>query len=780
MSTLINPRGSGGNTGDQGLDALKNPFKLPGRFASSAVTSIDDIARGIFRAGGAILSDNIAEPARWAWSGVTGGDHTPWNDGGDFHLSTYEDLLKPVGQSFLRTGQLLEDVALAPTAIWDEDRRQSLLGHAQEFNDDPFFFMLEHVGNVAIGSSVVSAPARAGITAAAKGAGRAGQAQAAATSLRPFAGRGTRREARQTTRELAQQARGEGRRFSAPQVASFAGDIVGHPYWTLGSNINRSRFMTQVRDPQAFTRTPELDATPVQREAPLREHVLEDLDVYTDPMAPAPGAGRVGTEGPSRTSAGEMHNPLDDLQADIFAQQQAVSNRPTGTSTDPGVVQTSLDSIAQGIGHSLESMRQSRGYQRFFAPDVKAARKIGEDTHKGIVPGQGRVAEAARRELFELNETLPDGQGGMLSREQVGDLANRRKLDPTRTEQFFLSNVRELRNRPDAAEFATLLDELPMERITPATAVGRAHEVASGRRTLGDTVNPEQLANSIERVVDEAYRRAEGDASVANDLLRDWLPDVDPVSLSLVGLNAIENVRGMGPNSLTSALADYVTMDRFAQTNMRAQAALREAGRDLPLSDQARFRIPDEHMVSWERLNDTERRLFERAAEQYRDVVARRREPYLIERGDILPGGTRAGLSPDQPTRFPETLEELPLTPETRRSIAAAQEDLAAAKQRVEKRTGKIEELEARGEPIFQRSQYSSVHGQTSLLHSVGTGETRPPILGLRIFRVLVEHRRVLSMSWLRLSGVLLSKLWLRLSNLLRENLVGSLSMWVI
>ncbi len=94
-------------------DESPSVLGLPGRFVKGAFTSVDDILRGLGRAGGAVFSDAILEPIRGV---LPGGDPGFWRneDGPGFRSSTYEDLLKPIGQSFANTVDTIGDIAFLP------------------------------------------------------------------------------------------------------------------------------------------------------------------------------------------------------------------------------------------------------------------------------------------------------------------------------------------------------------------------------------------------------------------------------------------------------------------------------------------------------------------------------------------------------------------------------------------------------------------------------------------------------------------------------------------
>ncbi len=111
-----------------------------------------------------------------------------------------------------------------------------------QFNEDPFNFLLEHVGNVAIVGGLAAKPAQLGI-AASRGAIPKG---AVAGGMRPFAGAGTRA----TAREATQAAAAEGSR--AAKATMVTSDIIGHPYRSAARGVKGSRAGQLLKNPDAF------------------------------------------------------------------------------------------------------------------------------------------------------------------------------------------------------------------------------------------------------------------------------------------------------------------------------------------------------------------------------------------------------------------------------------------------------------------------------------------------------------------------------------------------
>lgn len=311
-----------------------------------------------------------------------------------------------------------------------------------------------------------------------------------------------------------------------------------------------------------------------------------------------------------------------------------------------------IDLSANEIGLALQRIKESPGFERAFGPDAKMSRFIRSDFIKSVTHGDGTIAN-------QLEELIS---------EQVGNRNLQRRWDPARTEQLFMRDLDNLAKRPDAPKYADLIADFRNDRPTLRTAPKRAGEVLIGSESLGQYHTPEVLVRRVDRVLEYAREASNGDQALLDATLRDLLPGVEPMGMYLMALNGIERLKGLPDNSLTGALGDYVTMDRFGELNRRAQQAL---GDKAAAVTGERFSLPPEALgVDLTTLPAEHQRLFHEAAAQYRQELGRQREPLLLEEGVIRSrAGSRAGLAANEPTRFSSELDDLPLDPSTRSRV---------------------------------------------------------------------------------------------------------------
>lgn len=618
------------------LPGIKSAATLPFRYIADAFKSTDDIFRGLGRAAGAVLSDVIAEPVRGI---APGGKPGWWRDPetGQRGSSVYKDVLTPVGHSFKETGKLGLD--LSPLAgayratVGDEnieDQLSRVTSRVKEFDENPFIFTLEHLGNVAIAGAAASIPLRGGIGAA---RGAITPAQAVKGSTRPFAGAEARRLAWDATRAGA----AEG---SLPaQLTLATSEVIAHPYRSAWRKARTSNTLNLIKDP----------AFKVDSITGTGQRVNNRGDILDSP--PPDASMRLDDISPEMKSAKESAaNEVRAEQSTTKILESAVETRPL----------TNSESMGRAIGEKLEDMRMSEGYQRYFGSDASQSRKIVEDLRKGISTGLGNIAESLRNKFGDIETPW-------------GNMALRRSFDPSRNERVFVRNIRNMHKRKDSETLGSLIDDVSLEGINIGNRVQRGLNVASGKRVVGETLDASGLYNRVLRVIDEGKTRAEATGQPLPDILRDLMPDMDPQSLYLLGLQAAEKVTNLPEGSLTSALSDYVTMDKFGDLNRKAQQVMKDSGVDVPQGIGSRYRLPDEHLgVDINALPAETQRLFYDTAANYREYLANVREPRLIGEGVIPEAGARVGRQADEPTRFPLELEDLPLTKAWREKLEKA------------------------------------------------------------------------------------------------------------
>lgn len=513
--------------------ALSGAFQLP-----------DFLLRGIFKLGQATLTDT----ERAAHQGLRAmGVETDRGNRALEREALGPELLKGIGESFANTSSAIRDVSYVPNLLQGAVEEGSLSGafsraneafgqRAQEFSDDPAMFALEHVGNVAIGGALAAKPAQLG-TAASRGVLTGAEA---IQGLRPLAGRGSRRIARDLVSQEATLARQaghtltpfRGERATSSQVINLMDNAISHPYITAGRKIGQG--------------------------------------------------GRVLNQTPY-----------------------------------------------------VSRIRESDAFRKAFNPEVREARHIVRDRDSSMPYGVGRIANAANR-----------------TTDVTGNINLRRRYDPSRTERMFLRDINNLSKRNDAGRFRNLINDLPLDRVTGSSIPGRISEVISGERAIGQVISPDDLITQAHRVIEEARVKSANNPSptAMTEALKDILPGVDPMGLHLMALDAADIARGVPQGTLSGALSDFITMDRFGDLNRQAQAAMRGLDNVTP----ERFRLPDDALnVNINSLPQKVQDIFYDAAGQHRRNQATLREPTLRDAGVLSEtDGTRIGLSAEQPTRF--------------------------------------------------------------------------------------------------------------------------------
>lgn len=355
---------------------------------------------------------------------------------------------------------------------------------------------------------------------------------------------------------------------------------------------------------------------------------------------------------------------------------QEPKNQAVGV--DPARDLNMLDRFAQRVGQTLEDVRKSETYQRRFGEEARTMRRLGRELREGEAAGTGHLAEQVSNKLGR----------------QVGSRHIRRKLEPDFTERTFLRDVKNMQKRlkeGKAGQYAGVIkriqEHLDIDELNIRNVAGRTGQVLRGQRAVGQTVTPEQLFNNIRAVIDEVKREGMPPGEVGR-VLDDILPDVDPLSVHLLGLNAIERMRGLPDDSLTSALIDSLEMGKYGELGRRAQ----RAGAEAP----ERFRrSPEELEVDLDALRPAERQMFDDALTEYRRQL-QTREPRMVEEGLIPEAGTRLGRSVDEPTQFSTELGDLNLTRTQRGSLRKLSREKKKAGTKVENLAARRDALQPR------------------------------------------------------------------------------------
>lgn len=671
-----------------------NPLSFVGDVFRGVGSAVSGIARGIGRVGASIWDDTVGQ----VFQGIIPGGSPGWwradHDSpiGSKGSAVYENVLVPVAKSMANTVDTIGDLSFVLNPkLWTEGPSAAgaeWMDRVQEFRDDPVGFSLEHIGNISLTGSLVATPMRLGIAASRGAIPKA----AVSAGLRPRAGRAYRTTAREATKQAAK----EGVRQA--KVADFLGDVVGHPYRTAWGKLRDSRAVHLFRSPSDPV-TGVRKTTDNLGESNAPESItLEDLNqesIFAKDARRSAQAAR--TDIPSDdfvTTAGEA---LADVESQI-AQHQAVSqvadNIPSDIATDPGARLNAFERLAQAAGYVVEDIRKSRGYQATFAKPVREARHIRDGLREGILKGTGVVAES-----------LKSVSKGRL--QEIGNVNLRKKWDPARNERLLIRDLRNLSKREDASRWINVIENVDLDNVTGSRRIGRAGEVLSGKRASGQSLDAEGLVQAIDTVIQEARRQAnEAGGLPLETILKEMLPGVDPMGLHLLALNAVENLHGLPKDSLTAALIDRLELDKWADTNRRAQQALAEAGVELPPALTNRFRIPQQELgVDLNALPDQAKRFMDEALEQYRQELGSGREPLLVEEGLIPQGGTRIGQAGTEPTKMPTRLEDLPLTSDYRARLRAAETNKDVRRRAVENIEEKLKALEESGRPTMVRRE---------------------------------------------------------------------------
>lgn len=159
-------RSGGGRRRPRPLEGLglDDPSNRPGflsRFTSDLGLIGKTLLPGLGNMVGAVLSDTVGRAARAV---------VPGGSDGTERLASWDEVIKPMGESIADTAKLSMDVMASPAAALPgklgDPFREALIGHARDFNENPGLFTVEHLGNAALVGSVAARP----LSSAARGA----------------------------------------------------------------------------------------------------------------------------------------------------------------------------------------------------------------------------------------------------------------------------------------------------------------------------------------------------------------------------------------------------------------------------------------------------------------------------------------------------------------------------------------------------------------------------------------------------------------------------------
>ena len=419
------------------------------------------------------------------------------------------------------------------------------------------------------------------------------------------------------------------------------------------------------------------------------EGLFNDLEIQyekaldADPVT-GTGLGGDNTGQLSSTTPGERSGLMESL-GELLSSEEGSLNifGPRNKVSAGGNRFGPLDMGANEVGLLLDKITSSSEFEAVFGKDVRSARRLMHDLRESLVTGRGEIGQETQ---------------GMVGNE-VGTQNLRRQWDPSRVERLFLRDLDNLGKRGDG-KYTDLVEYLESERPSASSLPLRGAQVATGGRVVGQTLNPTQLVDRVTRVLDEAKREAGGDPTIMGNVLEEMLPGVDPMGMYLIGLNAIEKAKNLPANSLTSALGDFITMDRFGDINRRAQQSLGDKAAGVT---GERFTLPsDELGVDLSTFTPKEQSLFYDAATEYRRQGLQR-EQTLVTEGQIPEGGTRLGRSPEETTIYGTTLDDLPLDRATSARIELTRLAKENQSDTVQGLLDEIGELEGSGRPTMSR-----------------------------------------------------------------------------
>lgn len=471
---------------------------------------------GLANMGGAVLSDVVASPVRAL---VPGGRE------GYEGSQILSQIAQPLVESFAGTAQLVGSLPLALVPGGGGDSSRERLGQAgRAFSDNPGLFALEHVGNVALGGSLVSRPLAAGARSA---AGLTKPTKASVASQRPatllddapgVSRSSVRAHRRAQLTEIADSA-GPGQNLARAAIASR--DIVGRPY-------------TAVLRRGIDTRLPGLTSAGLPR-ASLSEIAGQVRDASPTGTRLADGSMNYSPIEPTSPIARKLRSVADQPLPQALAQQVGSGARGARRLTE-GM----MDQVRRGIGerardthvgrtsdlHNQLRMARREGLQGWDDPALDLPR------WDKVTPEQAaRAAEVLSRMPDEALPTRSDGAPSHLARQRdelVLDLYERAAgLEPGAVSEQLRMDLelqqragtrqidqaegvriaqRELQQAVDEGKIAPeVLEGLPSDMVVPEAQLAPAAQ----RRNRPDYVNEAMERIRREHTVGESRLRRE-------------------------------------------------------------------------------------------------------------------------------------------------------------------------------------------------------------------------------------------------------------------------------
>lgn len=482
-----NPSGSGYGTGT----GTSRPRNLPDN-----ITDPRDIDRpGIVSRFGsdlAAITRNLF-PALWTIGSAVPRDigRTLTGDIMDEGSSTVDDVLAPMGESFLNT------LSLTNPLKWGE--------HAKEFSDNPGFFAIEHVGNVALAGAAVSAPLRAGARAAAQVPKKAAPGRPRLEQIKKIEeaggpGAGLAKSARVSRDVVSHPYLTAGRKTldaRVPKLTALSGGGV-RPLSELERNASLRETFRQVREGSPYN-----EWTPQQKDAAQLRTLRGERDTLRSELEGLPPEERVGSE--LAESLARTERSLADLESRHAGDLEALEQtRLTPLRSDE---MTPMASALRDVADSSTG----QWFGNFVGATPRAAKRLIRDlnddttqTSMEIMAQRDPVARrsVATRNLELLRREMPDEMAA------AGiELPPKAKLGAM-DDATLLSNLEKVRDTPQLLEnLPNLQKTIDISILDTFERVNNLPEGALRNRLYDDLTLTPRLAETVRSVNREARAR---------------------------------------------------------------------------------------------------------------------------------------------------------------------------------------------------------------------------------------------------------------------------------
>ena len=507
--------------GTGGSSATKRPTDLNKRgFASRFASDIKDIGvmlpRALLGMAGAVGSDTVMRAGRAV---VPGG-----STGFDYGSQSWDQIVKPVGESFINTGALLGTAAASP---FSADARDRMGEFGEEASANPGFFLIEHLGNLAIGGSIAAQPLKAGARQAAGAGARASVEQ----GLKGGAGRAANRA------QIAEIASSGGPGAGLAKAGQISGDLVGHPYRAAGRglrdthlpnigalrsgegyvpNSSAGEVLSQVRETTPGTR---MFHTPDMQDAATMRGLRDTSEHLSNRLGEAEAGGNTGL-------ADRLRVELEDARSQVSSFEAANAERLPVLESQR-LAPKPLDELSSPVARTIREGLNAERMQQLTAPVSGLVRQT-----------RGMVQDLKRSKTDNAFDKLT-----------VRDPGARRTLA-----------IRQIRDLADSPEVGPALEAAGIDTSVLGGALSSTDDAALLSVLQQIAGNPElraslpRLESTLDLSILDAYERTAGlpDGSLRNQLyedstltpaIADTLRDVN--RLSRGGEDTVTLYRGM-------------------------------------------------------------------------------------------------------------------------------------------------------------------------------------------------------------------------------------------